>query len=104
MKQRTVRIENVIYNAASQSFEALVTVNSSGRTFKYPCAIDAPITMSFEQAANGLKTQALRRHKSGTGMYSQMRRHMARVRAGRQGFDPRAWLAQLGLISTDKAA
>jgi hypothetical protein len=99
-----IQISDVMYNAATQCFEAMVTVDTGTRTAKYPCEIEAPITMSFEQAAAGLKTQALRRHKTRSGMYSQMRRHVADVRAGRARFDPRAWLAQLGFSSADKAA
>ena len=62
------------------------------------------MSMSFEQAAKGLETQALRLHKSRKGMYSQMRTRVAEVRAGRPRFDPRAWLSQLGFNAMDKAA
>ncbi|WP_184565439.1 orotidine 5-phosphate decarboxylase [Sulfitobacter undariae] len=104
MTQPMIQISDVMYNAATQCFEAMVTVETTTRTAKYPCEIEAPITMSFEQAASGLKTQALRRHKSRNGMYSQMRRRVAQARAGRTAFDPRQWLAQLGFPQTDKAA
>lgn len=104
MKRTKVQIADVVYNASTQCFEALVTVSSDSKTAKYPCAIEAPITMSFEQAARGLEKQALRRHTAGKGMYSQMRQHIASARAGRPRFDPRAWLAQLGFGPLDRAA
>lgn len=104
MTQPMIRISDVMYNAATQCFEAMVTVGTGERAVKYPCEIEAPITMSFEQAAKGLKTQALRRHKSRSGMHSQMRRHVAKARAGRAKFDPRAWLVQLGFGQIDNAA
>ncbi|MEQ6249853.1 orotidine 5-phosphate decarboxylase [Sulfitobacter sp. HNIBRBA3233] len=98
-----VQLDNVIYNAATQSFEALVSVRSNGGTRRYACAIDAPITMSFEQAAEGLRTQALRRHSSGRGLYSQMKRHAPSLRAGREKFDPRRWLSELFMPRSDAA-
>jgi len=104
MEQTKVQITDVVYNAGTQCFEALVTVMSDTKTAKYPCAIEAPITMSFEQASHGLEKQALRRHKAGKGMHSQMRRHVANTRAGRQRFDPRVWLAQLGFGPMNRAA
>ncbi len=104
MTQTQVQLSNVIYNAGSQCFEALVTVTTRSATKTYSCAIEAPITMSFEQAAEGLKIQALRQNAHGTGMYSQMRHHVAPALAGRTNFDPRTWLAQLGLGYVIKAA
>lgn len=104
MERTKVQISDVVYNAGTQCFEALVTVASHTKTAKYPCAIEAPISMSFEQAARGLETQALRRHKAGKTMHSQMRHHVANTRAGRSSFDPRAWLAQLGFGPLNRAA
>jgi|TARA_B110000908_G_C10220121_1_gene434886 hypothetical protein len=104
MTHTQVQLSQVIYKAASQSFEALATVTSQANTKTFPCSIEAPINMSFERAAEGLKTQAVRKSASAHGIYSQMRHHMATVRAGRPRFDPRTWLAQLGFGSTDKAA
>lgn len=104
MTTQKIQISEVAYNAANQCFEAMVSIGTGSKTAKYPCAIEAPINMSFEQASKGLMTQALRRHKSRDGMYSQMRSHVATVRAGRQRFDPRTWLAQLGFGPLDTAA
>lgn len=104
MTQPKIRISDVLYNAATQCFEAMVTVDTGTHAKKYACEIEAPITMSFEQAAQGLRKQALRRHKTRSGMYSQMRRQVANVRAGRATFDPRQWLAQLGFMPSDRAA
>lgn len=104
MTHTEVHMSQVIYNAATQSFEALATVTTQNDTKTFPCAIEAPITMSFERAAAGLKTKALRASASGQGMFSQMRHRIPAVRAGRPRFDPRAWLAQLGFGSIDKAA
>lgn len=62
MQTLPLQINDVAYNAASQSFEALVTVHDASGTRRYACAIDAPIEMEFEDAALGLSTQAMRRH------------------------------------------
>ena len=104
MEQVNVQLDDVTYNAATQSFEALVSVERGGTVRTYACAVNAPITMSFEQAAQGLKTQAIRSDKAGHGLYSQMKRHAPGQRAGRAKFDPRRWLAQLGLARRSDAA
>lgn len=57
-----LQLSDVIYNAASQSFEALVTVHDASGKQRYACAIDAPIDLAFEDAARGLTKQALRHH------------------------------------------
>lgn len=104
MAQTRIQLNDVIYNAASQSFEALVSISDGTRSKRYACAIDAPINMSFEQATAGLKTQALRKHASGRGLHSQMRRQLPSQRAGRAAFDPRAWLSSLGCTTRSNAA
>ncbi|WP_299562121.1 orotidine 5-phosphate decarboxylase [uncultured Sulfitobacter sp.] len=104
MKQKRIHLNDVIYNAGTQSFEALVTIEGNGKARRYACAIEAPISTSFEDAAKGLKTQAMRQDRKGTGFYSQMRRHAPTLRAGRARFDPRTWLAQLGLMPNSDAA
>ena len=60
-----LQLSDVIYNAATQSFEALVTLHDNRGTRSYACAIHAPIDMNFEDAAAGLAAQAKRRHGVG---------------------------------------
>ncbi|MEO0766064.1 MAG: orotidine 5-phosphate decarboxylase [Pseudomonadota bacterium] len=60
-----LQFSDVIYNAANQTFEALVTVHDASGARRYACAIHAPIDMEFEDAARGLSTQAIRRHGRG---------------------------------------
>lgn len=60
-----LQLSDVVYNAANQTFEALVTVYDQSGIRRYACAIDAPINMEFEEAAKGLSKQALRRHVRG---------------------------------------
>jgi|AntRauMFilla1563_2_1112583.scaffolds.fasta_scaffold40522_2 ATP-dependent protease HslVU (ClpYQ) peptidase subunit len=95
---QTTTLSEVIYNPANQCFEALVSVRESGSSRRYACAIEAPITMSFEDAARGLHTKALRLHAADTCLYSQMRHHVAAVRKARVRLDPRTLLAHLGLV------
>lgn len=90
-----IQIGEVAYNAATRSFEALVTVHDGVTVRRYPCAIDGPITLSFEDASRGLSNQALRRHRSRSGLYSQMTKVKSAQRAGRPRFDLRSWLEQL---------
>ncbi|MGC1495365.1 MAG: orotidine 5-phosphate decarboxylase [Sulfitobacter sp.] len=95
MQTSPIQLTDVIYNAATQSFEALVTVHDNDVSRKYACAINAPITMSFQDAAKGLTTQALRRHNARGGVYSEMQFSAPVQRAGRRRFDPIRWLENL---------
>ncbi|MEQ6203265.1 orotidine 5-phosphate decarboxylase [Sulfitobacter sp. HNIBRBA2951] len=104
MKDTKTHIDQVIYNACAQQFEALVTVGTGDDAKKYACAIDAPITMTFKDAAQGLTTKALRMDKKHQGLRSFTRQHVAAVRAGRPRFDPRVWLSQLDVRAFIKAA
>ena len=104
MQTRPVQLTDVIYNAATQSFEAVVTVHESDRSRKYACAITAPITMSFEEAAEGLRRQAERRHAGRGGMYSEVRSQAPLRRATRTSFDPKRWLETLLTLPGRKAA
>ncbi len=83
MQTVPLQLSDVIYNATTQAFEALVTVHDTHGTRSYACAIDAPITMEFEDAAQGLATQAMRRHTFGRSDASHMPSAMPPVRAGR---------------------
>lgn len=72
MQTLKTELTDVIYNAATQEFEARVTVHDGDKRVSYACALHAPITMSFEDAAAGLATQALRRHKVPSGLRSYL--------------------------------
>lgn len=78
-----LQLSDVIYNAATQSFEALVTLHDDQGARSYACAIDAPIDMTFEDATAGLTTQAKRRHASGRADAVHMPTASAPQRAGR---------------------
>lgn len=104
MQKTNLQLNDVIYNAAESSFEALVTVNEGGKSLRYACAINAPISMEFAEAARGLSKQAMRRHRTHAGMRSEMVTPQPEVRAGRPRFDPRRWLENLMHIPGSKAA
>lgn len=104
MQTQSIQLSDVIYNAAEQTFEALVAVHQDGTSRRYACSIDAPITMTFKQAAEGLKKQAIRRDRSGSGIYSERVLRAAKLRAGRPRFDPRRWLENIVALSGNRAA
>ena len=83
MQTVPLQLSDVIYNAATQSFEALVTVHDQNGARSYACAIDAPITMEFKDAANGLARQAIRRHTHGRADATHMPSATPAQRAGR---------------------
>jgi len=98
MMKPSVQLSDVVYNAATQSFEARATVHAPEGARVYACAIDAPITMSFESAAAGLSKQALRRHRAGRGLRARLltpaRARPASTRPTRR-LDPFAMLRRL---------
>ena len=96
MQTVPLQLSDVIYNAATQSFEALVTAHDAGTARSYACAIDAPITMAFEDAAAGLARQAMRRHTHGRSHAPHMPFAVAPRRANR--------LAGLRRMTIDKFA
>ncbi len=57
-----LQLSDVIYNAATQSFEALVTLHDKHGTCTYACTVNASIELDFEDAATALAEQARRRH------------------------------------------
>ncbi len=103
MKTHPIQLNDVMYNPATQSFEALVTVHDGDVARKYACAINAPISTSFEDAVTGLKRQAERRHLHRGGMLSELQRAAPTQRSGRPRFDPRAWLENV-IKSNDRHA
>ena len=92
MQIRPVQLTDVTYNAAEQAFDALVSVYDDNAVKKYACSIEAPITMSYAEAAEGLKVQALRCHQQQKGMVSEVSRHMPTPRAGREPVNAFRWL------------
>lgn len=83
MQTVPLELSDVIYNAATQSFEALVIVHDKTGARSYACAIDAPITMEFADAASGLATQAMRRHARGHADATRLPSATPAPRAGR---------------------
>ena len=83
MQTVPLQLSDVIYNAATQSFEALVTVHDKTGARSYACAINAPITMEFQDAAKGLAKQAVRRHTHGRADAAHMPSATPVQRAGR---------------------
>lgn len=61
-------LSDVIYNAAEQSFEGVVTVTSARGPLRYAASYSAPITTDFEDAAEGLIARAVRMHELNRGM------------------------------------
>ena len=99
-----IQLKDVRYNAATQCFEASVTVHDNSTVRSYACAIAAPITMNFDDASRGLARQAIRRHQHRGGLFSEVGRFEPRQRAGRKGFDPVRWLENLIGLPERRAA
>ncbi len=79
MQTVQTELKDVIYNAAEQAFEAKVTIHEGPQSHSYACAIAAPMTMSFEDAAKGLSKQAMRKHGAPRGLRATMARSGVRL-------------------------
>lgn len=90
-----IQLSDVRYNAATQNFEASVTVHDNATVRRYACAIPAPISMSFTEAAEGLTRQAVRRHQQRGGLFSEVGRASGTLRSDRSSRAPMRWLQQL---------
>ena len=99
-----LQLSDVRYNAASQAFEATVTVHDNATVRRYACAIEAPISMTPDAAARGLAKQAIRRHQTRGGLFSQVSHMAARTRTTRQDLAPMRWLRTLAERPEQKAA
>ena len=53
-------INNLRYNARADAFEASVDIQRGGRTFRYPCELQAPRSMDLATVTSGLAAHALR--------------------------------------------
>jgi len=66
------RVSDVMYNAATQSFEATVTFFENGTATRYACEVPAPITMSFRDATHRLIAQARRQQKTSGSLQARV--------------------------------
>ncbi len=69
-----IELSDVRYNAANQQFEAAVTVHDNSTVRTYACAIEAPISTSFEDAAQRLGKTAIEQHQNHGGLFSETQR------------------------------
>lgn len=95
MSNDPIKMDCVRYNAATQSFEATVTVFGELGTRSYACAISAPITMTFADAADGLARQAQRRYDGRGGLFARPISRYPALRSGARRFNPRQWLREV---------
>lgn len=99
-----IQMNDVRYNAANQCFEATVIVHDNSTVRSYACALNGPISMSFQDAAKGLSTQAIGRHQHRGGLFSETKFTLPRKRPTRSKRTPAAWLQDLLHIPNSEAA
>lgn len=104
MYTRQIQMNDVIYNAAEQCFEAVVTVHDGDSLRKYACSINAPMSTSFADAAKGLSTQAERRHLGRGGMFSEVQKSIGTKPTRTARFELKSWLENITRLPGLKAA
>ena len=64
MRIKTVTPETISYNPVTNTFEALVDVQTTYGDYRYPCAIEGALIMPLTTAAFKLTQQAKQRHEA----------------------------------------
>lgn len=65
-----IHLGDIRYNAQSGAFEARVDIHTGGRTYGYPCAIEAPLTQEPARVRSSLIAQAEARAARRNGLRS----------------------------------
>ncbi len=63
---------DIRFNAATNCFEACVTVHGAGPARDYACTVEGDLTMSMPEAEQALRAEALRRHVHTPGLYASV--------------------------------
>ncbi|SFS21332.1 orotidine 5'-phosphate decarboxylase [Yoonia litorea] len=66
----TAKIKNLWYNPAESAFEGRVDVAKGAATYRYPCTVSGPMTMSRKIVKDRMVAQAKRMSDSPGGIYS----------------------------------
>lgn len=70
MKTNHLPTDEIRYDAADQTFNAVVSISTEFGDLRYACSVAAPLTMSISQASAALRREALRRHCQAPELYS----------------------------------
>ncbi|WP_210530243.1 orotidine 5'-phosphate decarboxylase [Rubellimicrobium arenae] len=62
---QTVTVKSLRYDSAQGTYEARVDVERDGRTFRYPCRVEAPESAPRDWIEQALTRHALRQSDSG---------------------------------------
>ncbi|MEM7521103.1 MAG: hypothetical protein AAF307_08690 [Pseudomonadota bacterium] len=70
MQITTQPIQNIRFDPANGTYEALVVIETAGATYRYPCGVTGDVNLPLEAAAGALAEQAMSRHKNRSDLYS----------------------------------
>ncbi|KMK65297.1 hypothetical protein [Puniceibacterium sp. IMCC21224] len=96
MDKNKTQIGSVSYNAATQSFEALVTFHTDQGRVRVASQYPAPLATDFSVAANGLWNEALRRIDLPGSLRARLQSERIEARQTTRTMSrPSEWLHQL---------
>ncbi len=90
-----IELDDVRYNAATQSFEAAVRLHDGPITRTYPCSVEAPLSTAFEYATRRLSALAIQQHVSGGGLFSETGQRAQPHARRKQRLSSQGWLSKL---------
>lgn len=70
MQPKALIPQSIQYNAATNMFEALVTLITANGQFRYPCAVEGSLYLPPSAAAFELTQQAKSRHVTRTDLHA----------------------------------
>lgn len=75
MQTSRTQIGDVSYNAASQSFQALVSFHTQGGRVRVAAEFESPVSEDFEVVTEGLWQDALRRRNDPHALHARLEAH-----------------------------
>ncbi|MEY1556355.1 orotidine 5'-phosphate decarboxylase [Yoonia sp. R2331] len=54
----SVQIRNLRYNPAAEAFEGRIDIQRGNTSFRYPCTVEGPVSMSPAEVRQKMKAQA----------------------------------------------
>ena len=67
-----VAVRKVWYNSAQSAFEGRIDISRNGHTFRYPCAVQGPLTLPDQVVRARMKEQAQRMTDSHPAVFSPL--------------------------------
>ena len=66
----TVSVKDIWYNPVNAAFEGRIDIERNGKSFRYPCAVEGPVTMAHSEVRLRMAQQAKRMSDTAPSVFS----------------------------------